>query len=104
MSISLLSSFILVVFDSAEVDTGGGRVRSACIASPEGVRKGDYVLLYANLITEKIDRRSALETFRYLGEMAAAASGEDGMDASRAKGTYERQARRLAGPPGLKAG
>ena len=62
------------------------------------------MLLYANLITEKIDRRSALEAIRYMGEMAVTALEEDGIDTRRAKGAYERRARRLASPPGLKTG
>ena len=99
MCVGLPARVLRVVDGSADVDTGDGRVRSVCIATPERVRKGDYVLLYANLITEKIDRRSALETLRYMGEMAAAASEEDGMDSSRAKGAYEDRARRLAGAP-----
>ena len=104
MCIGLPARVLRVVDDSAEVDTGDGRVRSACIATPESVHKGDYVLLYAKLKTQKIDRGSALETVRYMGEMAAAASEEDGMDAKGVRGTYERRARRLAGLPGLKAG
>jgi hypothetical protein len=35
------------------------------------------VLLYADLITEKIDRRSALETLKYMKVMAGMAADED---------------------------
>lgn len=54
-------------------------------------------MLYANLITEKIDRASALETLRYVKELAAAAAEEDGLDAGQTRVAFEKRARRLAG-------
>lgn len=61
----------------ADVELGDGRTRRAGIASADNLRRGDYVLLYADLITEKIDRRSALETLKYMKVMAGMAADED---------------------------
>ncbi len=64
----------------ADVELSDGRTRRAAIASAGIIRRGDYVLLYADLITEKIDRRSALETLRYMKAMARIAADEDWLD------------------------
>jgi hydrogenase assembly chaperone HypC/HupF len=99
MCVGLPARVIRLGVGRADVDTGQGRTLTADIATTENINEGDYVLLYANLIIEKIDRRSALETLRYMKGMAAAAAKEDGFDASLTTAVFTRRARRLTAPP-----
>lgn len=81
----------------ADVDTGDGQKRRASLAAPERVHKGDYVLLYADIIVSKIDRRSALESLQYMKQMAVGAAEEDGLDVGETERMFEKRFRRLTG-------
>lgn len=100
MCTGLPARVVQVVGPEAEVDTGEGRTRRAYLAASETIRKGDYVLLYANLVVRKIGRREALETLGYLGQMGARAAEEEGIDAHETGRLLEQRVERLAGKQG----
>lgn len=75
----------------ALVDAGDGRVRKVGLAAPEAVRRGDYVLLYANLIVNKIDRPSALESVQMMKEMAIRAAEEEGLSTEEASRPFDQR-------------
>ncbi len=82
--------------DEAYVDAGDGRLRKAGLAAPERVRRGDYILLYGDLIVAKTDRRSALESLRMQREMAMRSAEEDGRDPVEARQPIDLRIRRLS--------
>ena len=77
MCVGIPAKVVRVGADIAYVKVGDGKVRRASLAVGEGVRRGDYVLLYADLIVSKIGRREATETVKLMRELAKAAE-EDG--------------------------
>ncbi len=81
----------------AQVDVGDGRARRASVAAPEVVRRGDYVLLYANLVVRKIDRRSALEILQDMKEMAIQAAGDGGGTPEEVSSRFDRRMKGLSG-------
>lgn len=95
MCTGLPARVLRVAGPEADVDAGDGRKRRASLAAPERVRKGDYVLLYADTIVSKIDRRSALESLQYTKQMAVGAAAEDGLDVSETERMFEKRYRRL---------
>jgi len=97
MCIGIPARVLRIVDLEADVDTGDGRRRRALLAAPEAIRRGDYVLLYANMVMSKIDRQSALESLGYMKEMAARVAEEDGLDPDKTELVFERRLRRLAG-------
>lgn len=80
----------------AYADAGDGRVRKVGLATPEAVRRGDYVLLYANLIVNKIDRRSALESVQMMKEMAIRAAEEEGLNMEEASRPFDQRLKGLS--------
>lgn len=81
----------------AEVDTGYGRLRKVVLAAAEPIRKGDYVLLYAGTVLEKIDRQTAFESLQAMRQLAVG-SAETEADARETKKMFEERFRRLSGP------
>jgi hydrogenase expression/formation protein HypC len=81
----------------ASVDTGNGMARKAVVAAPEALHRGDYVLLYANLIVSRIDRRSALESLRMMKEMAVSTAREDGLSLTEVSRPFDVRLRGLTG-------
>lgn len=96
MCIGIPARVLRVEGQEACVDRGDGLVKRAGLVAPEKVRKGDYVLLYANVIVNKIDRRSALETLETMKEMATHAAKEEGMDTREVSRAYDRRMEALA--------
>ncbi len=97
MCVGIPARVLRVTQLEAEVDTGDGRRRKAFLASPEVVHKGDFVLLYANTVMSRIDRRSALESLGYMKEMAIWVAEEDGLDPLEIERVFERRIRRVTG-------
>lgn len=95
MCVGLPARVIHVAEGGADVDVGGGRIQRASIVTADRIYKGDYVLLYANLIMEKIDRRSALETLGYMKEMAALAAEDDCVHGNKARTEFIKRASQL---------
>lgn len=97
MCVGIPARVLRVVGLEAEVDAGDGRTRRAFLAAPEDIREGDFVLLYANTVMSKIDRQSALESFRYMKEMAVRAAEEDGADPDETEQIFEKRIRAVTG-------
>ena len=97
MCIGVPARVLRIVDLEADVDTGDGRTRRALLAAPEDIRRGDYVLLYANVVMSKIDRQSAIESLGYMKEMAARVAEEDGLDPAKTELAFERRLQGLAG-------
>ncbi len=97
MCTGLPARVLSVTGSEARVDSGDGRARIAGIAAPEAVRSGDYVLLYADLIVRKIDRRSALEILQDMKEMAVRAAGDDGESPGEVSARFDTRLKGLSG-------
>ena len=88
---------VLSVSDTeAYVDAGDGQKRKASLAAPEAIRRGDYVLMYANLIVNKIDRTSALETVRTMRDLAIGTAEEEGLSTEEASRPFDERLRGLS--------
>jgi hydrogenase assembly chaperone HypC/HupF len=78
MCVGLPARVLRVKGPEALVDLGEGTARKVNLAAPEIIRRGDYVLLYANVAISKIDRSSAVESLQTQREMAMQVARDEG--------------------------
>jgi len=78
LCVGLPARVLRVTGPEAVVDLGTGMAKKVNLAAPEIIRRGDYVLLYANVVVSKIDRSSAVESLQTLREMAMQAARDEG--------------------------
>jgi hydrogenase assembly chaperone HypC/HupF len=96
---ALPARVLRVAGQEAEVDTGYGKIRKVVVGVTEPIRKGDYVLLYAGMALEKIDRQTALESLQSM-RLLAMGSAEKAQEDRETKKMFDERFRRLSGSAG----
>lgn len=67
MCIAIPGKVIRIKDDMAKIDVAGTK-KEASLMLMEGVNVGDYVIVHAGFVIQKVDDREAQETLRLLSE------------------------------------